>query len=183
MMDRGRARLERGIGRTPTHEGTVAGAATIGSIGVERNFLARPRASGYGPVDRTGPRAFFRRIAELGAHAMTDCLFCRIARGEIPSTKVAETDELLAFRDIAPQAPTHILIIPKEHVAGSAADVTAGQGPLLGELFPLAARIAREERLESGWRLVTNVGPHAGQTVFHLHFHLVGGAPMGRFGS
>lgn len=114
---------------------------------------------------------------------MSDCLFCRIVSGDIPSKNVAETADLLAFRDIAPQAPTHILIIPKKHIAASAAEVTAEQGALLGELFPFAARIARDEGLASGWRLVTNVGPGAGQTVFHLHFHLVGGAPLGRFGT
>jgi histidine triad (HIT) family protein len=114
---------------------------------------------------------------------MSDCLFCRIVSGEIPSKQVAESADLLAFRDIAPQAPTHILIIPKRHIAASAAELTPEQGALLGQLFPFASRVAREEGLGSGWRLVTNVGPHAGQTVFHLHFHLVGGAPLGRFGT
>lgn len=114
---------------------------------------------------------------------MSDCLFCRIVRGDIPATRVAETDHLLAFRDIAPQAPTHIVIVPKSHAAASAAEVTAEHAALLGELFPLATRIAREQGLGSGWRLVTNVGPDAGQTVFHLHFHLLGGAPLGRFGA
>jgi len=114
---------------------------------------------------------------------MSDCLFCRIVRGEIPSNKVAETDDLFAFRDIAPQAPTHILIIPKSHTAASAAELTPENASLLGEVFPLAARIAREQGLASGWRLVTNVGADAGQTVFHLHFHLLGGAPLGRFGA
>jgi len=114
---------------------------------------------------------------------MTDCLFCRIVSGEIPSQKIAETADLLAFRDIAPQAPTHVLIIPRRHVAASAADLRAEHAPLLGELFTFAARVARDEGLESGWRLVTNVGDHAGQTVFHLHVHLLGGAPLGRFGT
>lgn len=110
---------------------------------------------------------------------MTDCLFCRIARGEIPCTRVSETDRVLAFRDIQPAAPTHVLLIPKAHVAGSAADLGAPHGELLGELFALAAKIARDEALHDGWRLVTNVGPDAGQSVFHLHMHLLGGRAMG----
>ena len=110
---------------------------------------------------------------------MSDCLFCRIARGEIPSNKVAETDRLLAFRDIHPQAPTHVLLIPKQHVAASAAEPAAAQPVLLAELIALAARIARDEKLERGWRLLTNVGPDAGQSVQHLHFHLLGGRAMG----
>lgn len=109
---------------------------------------------------------------------MSDCLFCRIARGEIPARKVAETGLTLAFRDIGPQAPTHVLLIPKQHVADSAADLGPAHAELLADLFALAARVAREEGLEQGWRLVTNVGPHAGQTVHHLHVHLLGGRPM-----
>ncbi len=107
-----------------------------------------------------------------------DCIFCRIAAGEIPATRVAETGEVLAFRDVNPQAPTHVLLIPKHHVVASAAELGAAHGALLGELFALAAKIARDEKLEQGWRLVTNVGPHAGQTVHHLHVHLLGGRPM-----
>jgi histidine triad (HIT) family protein len=109
---------------------------------------------------------------------MTDCLFCRIAAGEIPSTKVAETERLLAFRDIQPQAPTHVLLIPKAHVANSAAQVDAAHADLLAELFALAARIARDEKLDGGWRLVTNVGDDGGQSVHHLHFHLLGGRKL-----
>jgi histidine triad (HIT) family protein len=115
--------------------------------------------------------------------AVTDCIFCRIARGEIPSRQVAESKEVLAFHDLHPQAPTHILLIPRRHVAASAAELTPTEAPLLGEIFTLAARIAAQEGLASGWRLVTNVGPDAGQSVFHLHFHLLGGAPLGRFGT
>jgi histidine triad (HIT) family protein len=114
---------------------------------------------------------------------VTDCLFCQIVRGGVPAKKVAETADVLAFRDINPQAPTHVLLIPKRHVAASAAELSARDGALVGEMFALAARIASDEGLASGWRLVTNVGPHAGQSVFHLHFHLVGGAPLGRFGT
>ena len=114
---------------------------------------------------------------------MPDCLFCRIVSGSLPSQKVAETKTLLAFRDIAPQAPTHILIIPKEHVAVSAAELSGAPASLLPEIVGLASRLASEEKLDAGWRLVTNVGANAGQTVFHLHFHLLGGAPLGRFGT
>ncbi len=109
---------------------------------------------------------------------MADCLFCRIARGEIPSQRVAETERVLAFRDIQPAAPTHVLLIPREHVAASAADLGPAHAELLGELFELAARIARDEGLTGGWRLVSNVGPNAGQSVFHLHVHLLGGRAM-----
>lgn len=110
---------------------------------------------------------------------MEGCLFCAIAEGSIPSERVAETERVLAFRDINPAAPTHVLLIPKEHVADSAADVHAQHGEMLAELFEVAASIARTEALEEGWRLVTNVGAGAGQTVFHLHVHLLGGRPFG----
>jgi histidine triad (HIT) family protein len=104
-----------------------------------------------------------------------DCLFCRIVRGEIAATKVYEDDLLLAFRDIAPRSPTHILVIPKVHIA-SAADLTEDDGPLLGGLFAATARIARDEGIaEAGYRLVSNVGRWGGQTVDHLHIHLMGG--------
>ncbi len=106
-----------------------------------------------------------------------DCLFCRIAAGEIPATKVHEDDLVLAIRDINPQAPTHVLVLPLAHIA-SAADLVEADGPLLGRLFAVAARIARDEGLGGGWRLVTNVGSDAGQSVDHLHLHLLGGRPM-----
>jgi histidine triad (HIT) family protein len=106
-----------------------------------------------------------------------DCLFCRIAAGEIPATSVHEDDLVVAIRDLHPQAPTHVLVLPREHVA-SAADLTDASGPLLGRLFAVAADIARREGLDGGWRLVTNVGPDAGQSVAHLHLHLLGGRPM-----
>ena len=109
---------------------------------------------------------------------MTECIFCRIAGGEIPAQRVDETAHVLAFRDLQPQAPTHVLLIPREHVAGSAAELGAPHAGLLGELFGLAARIAEREGLERGWRLVTNVGPDGGQSVAHLHFHLLGGRAM-----
>ena len=106
---------------------------------------------------------------------MTDCLFCKIVAKEIPSTPVGETDLIYAFRDIAPTAPTHVLLIPKEHLASSAGDLGSDDGPWMADLFVLAAQIASDEGLDDGWRLITNVGPAAGQTVFHIHFHLMGG--------
>ena len=109
---------------------------------------------------------------------MTECIFCRIVAGEAPAKKLGETAHVLAFRDNNPQAPTHVLLIPKEHVADSAAELGPQHGTMLIELFELAARIAEQERLELGWRLVTNVGPEAGQSVPHLHFHLLGGRQM-----
>jgi len=109
---------------------------------------------------------------------MAECLFCRIATGEVPATIVHQDDLVLAIRDIAPRAPTHILLIPQAHI-GSAADLTAGDGPMLGRLFEVAARVARDEGIaEQGYRLVSNVGRWAGQTVEHLHVHLLGGRPF-----
>lgn len=107
-----------------------------------------------------------------------DCLFCRIAAGEIPATRVHDDDLVFAIRDLNPQAPTHVLVIPKDHIV-SAAEVTDASGPLLGRLFAVAAGIAAREGLGGGWRLVTNVGPDAGQSVAHLHVHLLGGRAMG----
>ncbi len=108
-----------------------------------------------------------------------DCLFCRVVTGEVPSEKVTETDAVFAFRDINPQAPTHVLIIPKSHV-GSASELEDAHAGDLIEIFKAAAEIAASEGIdEGGYRLVTNVGADAGQTVFHLHFHLLGGRPMG----
>ena len=109
---------------------------------------------------------------------MNDCLFCKIAAGAIPATRVAETAQVLAFRDIQPQAPTHVLLIPRAHVADSAADPGAADPALLAEMISLAARIARDEGLDRGWRLVTNVGEDGGQSVPHLHLHLLGGRAL-----
>jgi histidine triad (HIT) family protein len=106
-----------------------------------------------------------------------DCLFCRIAAGEIPATKVHEDDLVFAIRDINPQAPTHVLVMPRAHVV-SAADLAEADAPLLGRLFSVAAALARSEGLDDGWRLVSNVGPDGGQSVAHLHLHLLGGRPM-----
>ena len=106
------------------------------------------------------------------------CLFCRIVAGEIPSTKVHEDDIVLAIRDIAPRAPTHILFLPKVHVP-SADDLTPADGQLLGQLFGAIADVAASEKIAAGgYRVVTNVGTWGGQTVDHLHFHLMGGRPF-----
>jgi len=101
-----------------------------------------------------------------------DCLFCKIAAGEIPSTKVFENDDVLAFRDIDPQAPFHVIIIPKAHIA-SAAEITAENSALVAKIFEAAAKIAAEQKLEKGFRIVTNCGEEGGQTVGHLHFHML----------
>ena len=107
-----------------------------------------------------------------------NCLFCRIVADEIPSTKAHEDDLVVAFRDIGPRAPTHILVIPRDHIA-SAADLTEEHAEMLGRLFAVAARIARDEGIvDGGYRLVSNVGRWGGQTVDHLHVHLLGGRPF-----
>jgi histidine triad (HIT) family protein len=108
-----------------------------------------------------------------------DCLFCKIASGAIPSDVVLDRGGILAFRDVNPQAPTHILIIPKTHIR-DVSELDGSSGPLLAELIAAANELARAEGIDgSGYRLVANVGPDAGQTVFHLHVHLLGGRPMG----
>jgi len=106
-----------------------------------------------------------------------DCLFCRMASGEIPVPKIHEDDLVFAIRDINPQAPTHVLLIPVEHI-DSAAELDETSGPLLVRLFGVAAKIAEADGLENGWRVVSNVGPDAGQSVKHLHVHLLGGRSM-----
>jgi histidine triad (HIT) family protein len=106
---------------------------------------------------------------------VAECLFCAIVAGEIPSTRVLETDRILAFRDINPQAPTHVLVITKEHHPDAAALAAADPG-LLGELVTAAHRVASDEGVaETGYRLVFNTGAQAGQTVFHVHGHVLGG--------
>jgi len=109
----------------------------------------------------------------------TDCLFCRIAGGEIPADIVEQDELVVCFRDVSPTAPTHVLLIPREHIR-SAAELHAENAELLGRLFDMAARVARTEGVaERGFRLVTNAGPAAGQSVDHLHFHLLGGRSLG----
>jgi histidine triad (HIT) family protein len=108
----------------------------------------------------------------------SDCLFCRIAAKELPADIVHATDRVVAFRDANPKAPVHILLIPVDHIE-SAAALGDGYGDLLAEIFQVATHLAKAEGIEaSGWRLVTNVGPDAGQSVPHLHFHLLGGRAL-----
>lgn len=107
-----------------------------------------------------------------------DCLFCKIAAGEIPSTKVFENDSVLAFRDIDPQAPFHVVIIPKRHIA-SAAEINHENSGIIAEIFEAAAVIAEENKLEKGFRIVNNCGEEGGQTVNHLHFHMLAGRNLG----
>ena len=106
----------------------------------------------------------------------SDCLFCKIVEGSIPAGVVAETENAMAFRDINPQAPTHVLIIPRRHVTSlNEVDDPA----MMGDLVDLAQSVAVSEGLDDGWRLVANVGTDGGQTVFHLHLHQLGGRRMG----
>ena len=105
------------------------------------------------------------------------CLFCRIVAGEIPSTKVYEDELVLAFRDIAPQAPTHILVIPKTHIP-TVDGITAENSNIVAHIFEVIPGIAKAEGLENGYRVVSNCGADAGQTVPHLHFHILGGKAM-----
>ena len=108
---------------------------------------------------------------------MCNCLFCKIVKGDIPSTKVYEDEIVLAFRDIAPQAPTHVLVIPKEHISGVSA-VTAENAAVAGHCIEVCAKVAELEGLENGFRVVSNCGDDAGQTVHHLHFHVLGGKKL-----
>ena len=108
---------------------------------------------------------------------MENCLFCKIVRGEIPSTKVYEDDQVLAFRDIAPMAPTHILVIPKTHIP-SVAGVNAENSAVVAHIFAVIPAIAEAEGLTGGYRVVSNCGPDACQSVPHLHFHILGGAQL-----
>lgn len=107
-----------------------------------------------------------------------DCLFCKIIAGEIPSAKVYEDDMIYAFKDISPIAPVHYLIIPKEHITG-ASEITAENSKYVAHIFEVAAKIAKEEGFADGFRVITNCGEDAGQTVHHLHFHLLAGKQMG----
>jgi histidine triad (HIT) family protein len=110
---------------------------------------------------------------------MSDCLFCGIIDGRIKATIIYRDDALVAFKDIKPRAPVHILIIPRKHIV-SVLDVEPNDGALIGQIFQVAARLARELGIaESGFRVVVNAGPDAGQSVFHLHYHLLGGRQMG----
>lgn len=106
-----------------------------------------------------------------------DCIFCKIANGEIPSKKAYEDDKVVAFYDLDPQAPVHILIIPKEHIE-SAAAINSENSSIVAHIFEVAAKLAAELKLDNGFRIVNNCGEDGGQTVKHLHFHLLGGRSM-----
>jgi histidine triad (HIT) family protein len=106
-----------------------------------------------------------------------DCLFCNIVAGKIPAKKVYEDEKVIAFEDINPQAPTHLLVIPKEHIVGLK-EARAEDAEILGYCQLVAAKLGRERKIEDGYRTVYNVGPRSGQSVFHLHLHLIGGRDM-----
>jgi histidine triad (HIT) family protein len=108
---------------------------------------------------------------------MKNCLFCRIIRGEMPAKKVYEDDDCYAFEDINPQAPTHVLVVPKKHIRGLK-EAEPDDAQALGRCQLVAAEIARRRGIEDGYRTVINVGPRAGQSVFHLHVHLMGGRTL-----
>ena len=108
---------------------------------------------------------------------MENCIFCKIIAGDIPSNKVYEDELVYAFRDIAPMAPNHILVVPKTHI-GSVAEVTPENSAVVAHIFEVIAAIARAEGLENGYRVVSNCGDDAGQTVHHLHFHILGGKKL-----
>ena len=108
---------------------------------------------------------------------MSECLFCKIIAGDIPSTRVYEDDLVLAFRDIAPQAPPHVLVVPKAHIADTNG-ITAENSAVVAHIFAVIPAIAAAEGLTNGYRVVTNCGPDSGQTVPHLHFHILGGKQM-----
>jgi histidine triad (HIT) family protein len=109
---------------------------------------------------------------------MSNCIFCKIANGDIPSEKVYEDDKIFVFKDIKPEAPVHILIIPKKHIE-SLNDIQEYDGDIISHIFLKAKDIAKELGIEkSGYRIVSNCGEHGGQTVFHIHFHLIGGREL-----
>lgn len=107
-----------------------------------------------------------------------DCLFCKIACGEIPSVKVYEDETVLAFKDINPQAPVHIVVIPKQHIANSAADINSENSAAVAHIFEIIAKIAREQGLDNGFRVITNSGEDGAQTISHIHFHILGGKKL-----
>lgn len=108
---------------------------------------------------------------------MNDCLFCKIVAGEIPADKLYEDDDVLAFKDIAPQAPVHFLVIPKKHIVDPAS-VESSDEQLIGKIMRVGAKVAQEQGVGDGFRVVFNNGAKAGQTVFHIHMHILGGRSM-----
>ena len=111
---------------------------------------------------------------------MEDCIFCKIMNGEIPTTKVYEDEFCFAFQDITPLAPTHFLVIPRKHIA-SAAEIDGEMAPVIGHIYEVIAKLAKRMGFDSGFRVVTNCGEDAGQTVQHLHFHVLAGKMLGSF--
>lgn len=109
---------------------------------------------------------------------MADCIFCKIAAGEIPSDKIYEDDKVVAFRDIHPQAPVHFLVVPKEHIK-CAADISAENSGIVAHCFEVISKLAVSEKLDDGFRIINNCGENAGQTVPHIHFHVLAGKPLG----
>lgn len=107
-----------------------------------------------------------------------DCIFCKIVNGDIPSNKVYEDDTVLAFHDIAPQMPVHVIVIPKTHIA-SAAEVNADNSAVIGHIFEVIPKIAKDLGLDNGFRIINNCGKDGGQTVNHIHFHILGGKTLG----
>jgi histidine triad (HIT) family protein len=127
-------------------------------------------------------------MTESGSDFDESCLFCRIAAGRVPAKVVRETGEFLSFRDIGPQAPTHVLVIPKAHGYRDVGELAAANPELAGRLLAEGAQVARDEGLTDhedipGYRLVLNSGDAAGQTVYHVHLHVLGGDALGHFGS
>ena len=108
---------------------------------------------------------------------MNDCLFCKIINGEIPSSKVYEDEYVYASNDINPMAPVHILVIPKVHIK-NVLDITAENSDIVAHIFEAISKIAKEQKVEKGFRVVSNCNEYAGQSVFHLHFHILGGTKM-----
>jgi histidine triad (HIT) family protein len=108
---------------------------------------------------------------------MDDCLFCKLVQGKIPAKKVYEDEHTFAFEDIDPKAPTHVLIVPKKHLTGLK-EATAADAEIIGRCHVTAAKIAKDRKIEDGYRTVLNVGPKSGQSVFHLHVHLIGGRDL-----
>lgn len=108
---------------------------------------------------------------------MNDCIFCKIIAGEIPSTKVYEDEKVFAFRDINPAAPVHILVIPKQHIS-TMFDINEQNSDVIAHIFEVISKIAKQENLEKGFRVVSNCNEYGGQTVFHLHFHIIGGKKL-----
>jgi len=169
----GRSRESLEAARTPRGNLSVSSGAGIPAL---RGPMDRWRVAGQ--RDRASTRD---HPHHEGRHSLThsDCLFCRIARGDLPADVIMRTPDLVAFRDINPQAPTHILIIPRTHVA-SVSELEESNAEIMGKLFLAAKELARAEGIEEGgFRMVVNAGSDAGQTVFHIHLHLLGGRGMG----